>query len=459
MRRLSRAALGDAGTPPLRIAHLGLGNFFRSHPCWYTDRAPDREEWGFAAFTGRASVGLATDLDRQDGLYTLIERGPDGDSARLVRCLGSARPAGDHEAWLRVLASPLLSAVTVTVTEAGYLRGADGGLDFGRADVKADIDALRADPVAHARTAPGRLVAGFAARRIAGAGSLALVPCDNIPDNGALALRVVHELAEAADRDTAEWIAAAVNVVSTVVDRITPRLAPGDAEAAEAATGWADRCPVVTEPFAEWVLAGQFPAGRPDWAGAGALITDDLTPYEQRKLWLLNGAHSLLAYAGSALGHQSTPEAFADGTCRGWVADWWATASSHLSQAETELASYQAALAGRFRNTGLGDRLERIAEDGSQKLPIRVLPVLRAERAAGRLPAGATRILAAWACHLRGLGVPVRDVAAAEVVPLARGPLRQAIPALMRWLDPQVGDDLAVTELVAEQCEELADHS
>ena len=69
------------------------------------------------------------------------------------------------------------------------------------------------------------------------------------------------------------------------------------------ATGFDDRCPVVSEPFHEWVLSGAFPAGRPRWQDAGATFTDDITPYEHRKLWLLNGAHSLLAYAGSIRGH------------------------------------------------------------------------------------------------------------------------------------------------------------
>lgn len=455
MRWLSRRALGEPPAPSPRLAHLGLGSFFRAHPCWYTQRAPDGAQWGFAAFGGRASTELARDLTAQDGLFTLIERGPRADAAQIIRCLAAAHPAAGHESWTRVLADPALAAVTITVTEAGYLRGPAGGLDFGRPDVQADAAALRADPAGPARTAPGRLVAGLAARRRAGSGPLALVPCDNIPGNGALAERVVLDLAEAADPGLAAWIAASVRVVSTVVDRITPRPRPGDAQAARAATGWADRCPVVTEPFAEWVLSGQFPAGRPDWPAAGARITGDVTPFEHRKLWLLNGAHSLLAYAGSALGHRTVAEAAADETCQEWVADWWSAATPHLPQPDDELAGYLAALSARFGNARIGDRLDRIAADGSQKLPIRVLPVLRAERAAGRLPAGATRILAAWACHLRGLGAPVSDVASAEVVPLAAGPVRQAVPALLRWLDPEIGADGEVTGLVAAQCDEL----
>ena len=76
---------------------------------------------------------------------------------------------------------------------------------------------------------------------------------------------------------------------------------------------------MVTEPFTEWVLSGEFPAGRPAWEDAGARFVDDITPFEERKLWLLNGAHSLLAYAGSARGHQTIAEAVADPVCRDWM--------------------------------------------------------------------------------------------------------------------------------------------
>jgi fructuronate reductase len=109
----------------------------------------------------------------------------------------------------------------------------------------------------------------------------------------------------------------------------------------------------------------------------------------------------------------------------------------------------------RMSNARLGDRLGRIAADGSQKLPIRILPVLRAERAAGRMPAGSTRVLAAWVCHLRGLGAPVNDARASEVVPLASGPLRAAVPRLLGWLDAALGADAAVVAAVTDQASQL----
>jgi fructuronate reductase len=141
-----------------------------------------------------------------------------------------------------------------------------------------------------------------------------------------------------------------------------------------------------------------------------------------------------------------------DESCRAWTEEWWAEACAHLPQPAAQLAGYRAVLVERFANAAMGDRLERIAEDGSQKLPVRVLPVLRAERAAGRMPVGATRILAAWLGHLRGFGVPVRDVRAGELIALADGPLRPAAARVLAALDPALGDDRELAGQVAEQC-------
>lgn len=451
--RLSRAADGRPA-PPVRLLHLGLGNFFLAHQAWYTEHAADAPSWGYAAFAGRRAAPDRA-LAEQGGCYTLVQRGPEADRDEVVSSLCTVRGAADHAAWAGMWSSAGLAAVTVTVTEAGYRAAPGGGLDPEAPDVAADVARLRADPCGPAASAPGRLVAGLAARRRSGAGPVALVPCDNLPGNGELGRRVVLDLAERVDPALAGWIAASTSVVGTVVDRITPRATAADADAVTRRTGRIDRAVVVTEPFAEWVLAGDFPAGRPRWEAAGARFVDDTTPYEHRKLWLLNGAHSLLAYAGSARGWRTVAEALADDACRRWVEDWWDEASSHLAQPAGELAGYRRALAARFANPRMADPLARVAEDGSQKLPVRVLPVVRAERAAGRVPAAGARILAAWIGHLRGGGAPVRDVRQAELTALAAGPLARAVPAVLGALDPAAAEDGELVGAVTDAAGEL----
>lgn len=452
--RLSRGAGHGRPAAPVRIVHLGLGSFFRAHQAWYTDRAPDADDWGIAAFTGR-STALADALASQDGLYTLVTKTAHGDEYDVVSSVSAVHPASDQAAWLGFLRSPEVAIVTLTVTEAGYCRDASGGLDLARADVAADLEALRTNPAASVRTVPARLVAGLAARRQAAAGPLAILACDNLPGNGAVTARVVREFAEALDASLPDWIARQVSFVTTMVDRITPRTTGADEDAVLAATGLADRAPVVTEPFAEWVLGGDFPAGRPSWDAAGAEFVDDVAPFEERKLWLLNGSHSLLAYAASVRGHTTVSEAIADPVCRAWVEDWWDVASRHLLVPKADITAYRTALLERFGNPSIRHALAQIAADGSQKLPIRVLPALRAERAAGRMPAGAVRPLAAWTLHLRGLGAPVSDSAADRLAGLADVPLAEAAAQVVQFLAPDLAGDADLVDAVRAEAEGL----
>ncbi len=210
-----------------------------------------------------------------------------------------------------------------------------------------------------------------------------------------------------------------------MVDRITPAATDDDRRLVEQACGYVDADPVATEPFHEWVISGAFPAGRPRWEEAGVTIVDDVVPFEQRKLWFLNASHSHLAYAASIRGFATIDEAIADPECRAEVELLWDEASRHLELPGDSLTDYRQALLARFSNPRMRDQLARIAADGSVKLPVRILPTVRAERAAGRLPLGGATTLAAWVLHLRGLGAPVNDPGAGPALAAANsGDLR-----------------------------------
>ncbi|MEU0934161.1 MULTISPECIES: mannitol dehydrogenase family protein [unclassified Embleya] len=449
-RPLSRA-LDARPAAPVRMLHLGLGGFFRAHQAWYTEHAGDADRWGIAAFTGR-STAIAERLTAQDGLYTLATRAPDRDRFEVVGSLTSAHAGGDHAAWLSHWRRRELAVVTLTVTEAAYTRAPGGGLDTRRTDVSADIAALRADPQAPVATVAARLLAGLAARRRAGGDPVAVVPCDNLPGNGEVTARVVGELADAIGRPEWREAAAHASYVGTMVDRITPWSTADDVSAVRDATGRRDEVPVVTEPFTEWVLSGEFPAGRPRWEDAGARFVADVTPYEERKLSLLNGAHSLLAYAAPFRGHATVAEAVADPVCRVWVREWWHEASTHLDFPETALAGYRDALTARFANPRIRHTLAKIAEDGAQKIPVRVLPTLYAERTAGAMPPGALRIVAAWMLHLLGSnGIPVRDAAA----PVLNASPSDSAHAVLAFLDPVLAEDTELVEALAARAWEL----
>ncbi len=447
---LSRAAGHGRPAAPVRIVHLGVGNFFRAHQAWYTEHATDAAEWGIAAFTGR-SAAMADALRPQGGLYTLITRGAEGDSFEVISSLTAVHAAAEHDAFLGYLRSPQLAIVTLTVTEAGYLRGPGGGIDLANAGVVADSAALKGNPEAPVSTTPGKIVAGLLARRAAGAGALAVVSCDNLSHNGEVLARVVGDLIAEIDPSLASWVAENVAFGTTMVDRITPATTDENRASVVAATGLADAAPVPTEPFSEWVIQGRFPAGRPAWEAAGARIVDDVAPFERRKLALLNGSHSLLAYGATILGHETVADAIADPRCLAWVEQWWDEACAHIPLPASDLAEYREALLDRYRNPNIRHALAQIASDGSLKLSVRILPTLRAELAEGRIPVGAARAVAAWVLHLRGLGAPVKDVRAAEVTALGEGSLLDSVGKVLTFLGDDLAADARVFDAVARQ--------
>ncbi|HJB63778.1 MAG TPA: mannitol dehydrogenase family protein [Candidatus Microbacterium pullistercoris] len=419
----------ESPMPPVRIIHMGLGAFHRSHLAWYTAHAGDSEQWGIAAYTGR-SAGLADDLTAQDGLYTLVVRSPAGDEAERIGSIVRAHPGTDIPSFLNDVAAPETVIVSVTITEAAY---AEDQTSLDRtllADAVGD-DLATARPV----TAIGRLVLGLEARRRAGSGALALVSCDNLPDNGGVLRRAVRTVA-AGVAGLVGWIDAHVSFVSSSVDRITPRLS--DEEATELTQRYGDRAPVVAEPYSDWVIAGEFPAGRPRWEVAGARFTDDLEPWEARKLWLLNGAHTLLASLGRLRQHHTVSEAIADAECLRAVDGYWDEACRHLPT-ELKLDEYRAALLDRFRNPRIRHLLAQIAVDAETKLRVRIAPVAERERRAGRSGDACAAVIAAWVT----INGRARD----------RSDVERAVASL----SPALGADAMFVDTVLEAARSLGD--
>ncbi|ALE07898.1 oxidoreductase [Arthrobacter sp. ERGS1:01] len=458
---MTRAAANVGPAAPVRIVHLGLGAFHRAHQAWYTQHASDAAEWGIAAFTGRrpdAAVALAA----QDGLFTLIERAEGGDSFELMTSIVEAHDGADVATLARLVAAPATAIVTLTITEAAYNLASNGALDTANPAVAADIETLKAavsndgandggEP-GWAVTAAGRLVQALDARRRSGAGPIAVVSCDNLAHNGAAARAAIVPLAEAADAELGAWIAENVSFVGTSVDRITPRTTDAEIALVAAGTGFADSSPVVTEPFRDWVLSGDFPAGRPDWESAGAVFVENIEAFENRKLWLLNGAHSLMAYAGQLRGHTTVAQALADPVCEAMIEDFWDEAERNLPAEGLGIPAYRAALRDRFSNSRIAHYLAQIAMDGSSKLRMRAVPVLKAERAAGRTGEAAARMIAAWVAFLRQgrlNGAEIADAAAAELGAALALPAGEDLRALVAILDADLAAEPEVVAFLA----------
>ncbi|GAA2870536.1 mannitol dehydrogenase family protein [Paenarthrobacter ilicis] len=424
--------VSHAAKAPVRIVHLGLGAFHRSHQAWYTQHAGDAAEWGIASFTGRRP-DAAEVLAAQDGLFTVVERSDAGDTFEVVGSIVEAVDGANVQRLVELLAAGSTAVVTLTITEAAYGFGA------------ADVPLLRAG--GEPATPLGRLVLGLAARRDADAGPLAVVSCDNLSDNGSVAKRGVLAIAQDYSAELAAWIEHNVSFVSTSVDRITPRTTDADLDAVAASCGYRDHAPVVTEPFHNWVLSGDFPAGRPRWEDSGAVFVDGIEPYENRKLWLLNGAHSILAYAGQLRGHTTVAEALADPVCLRAVEEFWDEASRHLDGDDLGVPGYRAALLERFGNSRIAHHLAQIAMDATTKLRMRAVPVLRAERDAGRSGEAAARMIAVWSAFV-GVSPGLQDPESGAVAAANELTGLERTAALVRLLDPELARDAAIVELV-----------
>ncbi len=462
-KALNRTNAEVGPTAPVRIVHIGLGAFHRSHQAWYTQHADPERQWGIAAFTGRSPEAAAT-LAAQDGLYTLVERAADGDQFGVMDSISAAYDGADLHRLTTMLSAPETALMTITITEPAYNLGRDGHLNTSAPAVAADATALK-DMWARMGgldvqgnypqlvTMGGRVLPGLDARRRANAGPLAVVPCDNLTSNGKAASEAIEGLAALVSAELADWIRKNVSFVNTSVDRITPRTTEADITAVREATGFDDATPVITEPFSSWVLSGEFPAGRPAWENAGAVFVDDIAAFEQRKLWLLNGAHSLLAYAGQLRGLRTVAEAVADSSCAAWLEAYWNEAAAHLDQTKLDIPAYRAELLDRFRNERIEHLLGQIGADGSTKLRMRAVPVLIAERSAGRSGEGAARAVAAWIDYLVQLHVNGAKPADAEVdllvlIGLLELSGKDITRALVTALNADLGEDVAVIDLV-----------
>lgn len=455
--RLSRAALRASGcpadAPPPRIAHFGVGAFARAHQAWYTARASDHEHWGIVGFTGRTRE-MADRLCAQDGLYTLVQRGATGDEFEIVPNLVAVHPGSEPVPLTATFADPDLAVVTLTITESAY-RFADGTRESGLDRVvEADVALLRRGDPELPTTALGRLLFALETRRRSRLAVPAIVPCDNMPDNGGVLRRALVGLADRVSADLASWLDDSGAFVSTSVDRITPRLGPGERAQIAKATGWDDAAPVVTEIFSDWTLSGGFALGRPDWASAGARFVDDLRPFESRKLWMLNGAHTLLATLGRLRGHRTVADAIADPACWAAVDRYWDDVEPNLP-GELGHARFRSTLAERFANPRIEHPLEQIATDTLTKLRVRIAPVAELELSAGRRAAGSALAIAAWIATV-DVGVASHDSHAGLIARAGS----EAAPhhALLRLVNPVLADDPAFSREVDTMARDLIRH-
>ena len=372
-KRLS--SLADVTGPALRptydparhghgIVHLGIGAFHRAHQADYTDAALAAAggNWRIVGASLR-SLELADALNPQNGLYTLIERGAFEVRARLIgsieRVIAASRAPAD-------LMTSLIDRRTRIVTMT---------VDVRHPAIAADLR----NPT-NPSGVLGLLTEALRRRHMEQIEPFTLLCCDNLPNNGGFVRCGLIDFAHRLDPALGDWIAEKVSFPSCMVDRITPATTEQTREDALRLTNCIDRAPVETEPFTQWVIDDRFPSGRPAWEAAGALFVDAVQPYEAMKLRMLNGAHSMLAYAGFLSGRRYVRDTVGPAGFRPLIERHFKAAASTLPRLPgIDLCAYARQLLSRFANPAIAHETYQIAMDGTEKLPQRILaPALEA---------------------------------------------------------------------------------
>jgi mannitol 2-dehydrogenase len=389
------------------IAHIGVGGFHRAHQAYYTDALMNTGEgldWAICGVGLRAEDRRARDdLKQQDYLFTLFELGDtDGSEVRVIGAIRDMLLAEDGvQALIDKLADPQIRIVSLTITEGGYC------IDDSNGEFMAHLPQIQHDLANpdSPKTVFGFLCAALAERRAAGTPAFTLMSCDNLPHNGAVTRKALLAFAALRDTDLRDWIERNVTFPNAMVDRITPMTSTRHRLQLADKHGVDDAWPVVCEPFVQWVLEDKFVNGRPAWEKVGVQFTDDVTPYEEMKIKLLNGSHLALTYLGFLKGYRFVHETMNDPLFVRYMRAYMdLDVTPQLAPVPgIDLTDYKNTLVERFSNQAIADQLERVCSDGSSKFPKFTVPTINRLIADGRETKRAALVVAAWALYLKGV--------------------------------------------------------
>lgn len=385
------------------ILHVGLGNFHRAHQAWYMHRLMQTglaHDWAIVGAGVRAGdAAMRERLLAQDCLTTLIELDPKGTSAEITGSMVNFLPVSPGNGELiGAMSDPAIRIVSMTITEGGYYRDANGAFDGSHPDLLHDV-ATPESPM----TVFGAIVAACRARKKAGHGPFTCLSCDNLQNNGDIFRQTVVGLASLMDKELSDWIEQKVTFPNSMVDCIVP--ATGDLEHELVRSfGIADAAPVTHENFRQWVIEDRFCAGRPPLERVGVTLTQNVHAYESMKIRTLNGGHQLLANIGEILGVETIADCMRHTHVRSFFEKVErAEILPHVTPVpEKTPEEYLDLIISRFANPKIKDTTRRVAFDGSSRHPGFLLPVLRDGLDKGAPISGLALAEAFWARMCEG---------------------------------------------------------
>lgn len=395
---------------PEKAVQFGTGAFLRGFVDYYLDEANrDGLFGGRVVAIGSTGSGRDDALRAQDGLYTVATELEGEDRVvheyRIVSAVSRAVSA--QQEWDAVLAlarSPELELVFSNTTEVGIQLDPADAADLGAAG-----EAPRSFPGKLARF----LIERGRAMRWADDRGVVVLPCELIEANGSKLREIVLTLAArwGIEPEFAAWLDRAVPFCNTLVDRIVPGTPKGATlERLRSVIGYDDALLTTCEPYR--LFAIEWPAG--NWPAAlrariaffdgrnGALIADDIAPYRERKVRLLNGTHSLLAPIGLTLGCETVRDAVQHPSLGRFVRTAMLDEIAPMVDAEGAEAFGEEVLT-RFANPYIRHALIDITLQATMKLRVRVIPaIVRHVERTGTVPPSLAFGFAAFLHFMRG---------------------------------------------------------
>ena len=388
----------DNASCDVGVIHLGYGAFHRAHQSVYFDDYMETTgdmRWGVAAVNLRESEsGSFKEISDTAG-YMLKTIAPNGtESFRLVRShcrfvdWSSAADEAENLASL-----PSVHIISITVTESGYYLNDDMTLNLN--------DALISSEIAGGKSCS---IYAYLLRALKGRANtidqpINILCCDNIRANGKMLSRNFKAYLKACgETDLLAWVDENVSFPCSMVDKITPRAT--DELKAEIKSLFPGQSlnPIHAEEFSQWVLEDKFTAPMPALNKVGVEIVEDVDPFEETKIRILNGGHTALCYLGALAGLNTFDEIMDRADLLQFYYDF--EIREVLPGLDLEVPFdknvYVETVAKRFSNAALADQLERICMDGFSKMTIYVRPTIDSCLKQGITPHKSFASIASW---------------------------------------------------------------
>jgi tagaturonate reductase len=388
---------------PERIIQFGEGNFLRAFVDWQIDLLNEHTDLNAGVVIVRPiQSDFPPSLSTQDGLYTTIirglnEKGEAVSDARLIRSVNREISVyGQYDEFLTLAHHPDMRFVFSNTTEAGIsYHAADKFDDAPAVSYPAKLTRLLFERFSHFHGAADK--------------GWIIIPCELIDYNGETLRELVLRYAQewALPQAFIQWLNDANSFCSTLVDRIVTGYPRDEVASLEAQLGYHDGFIDTAEHFYLFVIQGPKSLAaelRLDKFPLNVLIVDDIKPYKERKVAILNGAHTALVPVAFQAGLDTVGEAMNDAEICAFVEKAiYEEIIPVLDLPREELESFASAVTGRFRNPYIKHQLLSIALNGMTKYRTRILPQLLAgQQATGQLPARLTFALAALIAFYRG---------------------------------------------------------